>query len=91
MKSSVQAAKMGFWQKISDVALLNKVKKQIFTNLQHEIAASLTRKIATVLVQTCDTNIPGKNNKKQMCTVPGGQMPASCLKTRWQDYAVDFS
>ena len=31
---------------------------------KHRSAASPTRKIATALVWTCDTNVPGKNSQK---------------------------
>ena len=49
--------------------LCTKAKLSIFRSvyvpiLKHPIAASPTRKIATALVWTCDTNVPGKNSQK---------------------------
>ena len=62
VRSRVQAAEMGFLRRISGLTLLDKVKSADICESQ--IAASPTRKIATALIWTCDTNVPGKNSQK---------------------------
>ena len=65
VRSRVQAAEMGFLQRLSSFTLLDKVKSaDICESLKHRIAASMIRKIATALVWTCDTNVQGKNSQK---------------------------
>ena len=50
VRSRVQAAKMGFLQRISSLTLLDKVKSaDIFVISKHRIAASPTRKITSAL------------------------------------------
>ena len=66
VRSQVRKVGMGFLQRISSLTLLllDKVKSADIRESLIVNAASPTRQIATALVWTCDTNVPGKNSQK---------------------------
>ena len=91
VRSRVQAAEMGFLQRISDLTLLDKVKSA-------DIRESLNIKALLLRLERSQLRWYGhvtrmsqeRTAKKLLCSTPIGQSPRGCPRTRWRDY-VDLS
>ena len=90
VRSRVQAAKMGFLQRISDWTLLDKVKSaDICVNIKAlllRLERSQLRWYGHVTRMSQE-----RTAKKLLCSTPFGQRPRGRLRTRWRDYIEDLS
>ena len=76
VRSQVQAAKVGFLQKVRGLSMLDKVKNtDIFSIFQHQTTATLHRTIATSLVWPWDTSVSRTNSKAIIRRFLSGKKP----------------
>ena len=92
VRSRVQAAEMGFLQRISGLTLLDKVKSA-------DIRESLNIESLLLRLERSQLRWYGRvtrmsqerTAKKLLCSTPIGRRPRGRPRTRWRDYVEDLS
>ena len=92
VRSRVQAAEMGFLQRISGLTLLDKIKSA-------DICESLNIKSLLLRLERSQLRWYGhvtrmsreRAAKKLLCLTPIGRRPRGRPRTRWRDYIEDLS
>ena len=87
VRSRIQAAEMGFLQRISGLTLLDKVKSaDIYESLNIE---SLLLRLERSQLRWYGylTRISRERTAKRLlCSTPIGRRPRGCTRTQWRDY-----